>query len=80
MSITINLRIMRGPTDIAKETHTVNLTDTVLSLKQVVATTHGFSVEIQNLHCNKSIMENSKTFGFYGIVEGELLYDLLMGA
>lgn len=80
MSITIKLRIMRGPSVLTNEMHTVNPSDTVLSLKEAVKATHGFTVSAQNLHCNESLMQNDKTFAFYGVGNGDLLYDLLVGA
>jgi len=74
----VKVLIMRGKDVLFDETHVVQSTDTVLSLKSAIRAAHGFATDIQRLHCDASLMEDDKTFGFYGIQDGQRLYDLLM--
>lgn len=69
---------MRGKDILFNDTYTVKNTDTIMSLKLSIQMAHGFFYGLQRIHCNASLMEDNKTFEFYGIQDGERLYDILV--
>lgn len=49
---------------------TVNLTDTILTLKSAVETATGVDTDWFNLYYNNTVLDNTKTLNFYSIPNG----------